>query len=238
MPDKNQYNSPGWRGRLENIEAIPGEPSFQKKIAWDKLSARLEQPVEKKTRMTWLYAAAAVIAGFCVIMMWVVPAGRQGQSLSNKESHPAAKQVQAEPQIAVPALALPGEKKSSDPVTAFRKTTPEPQVKPKQAALSTAGVSETLTQLNPATIQLVSITPENERIDTPLLAKTPEQVKPKKMAIVYLNEIEAVPIQKFTRNSPPKKRLPRLQKSVQTGSDDVFVASEPKRFTINLSSAN
>lgn len=238
MPDKNQYNSPGWRGRLENIGEIPGEPTFQKNMAWDKLSARLEQPVQKKSRMIWWYAAAAVIAGFCMIMMWVSPADRQGQPLSSKETHQAAKPVLPEPQTTAPAMALPGEKKSADPVTAFRKTTPGPQVKPKQAALSAAGVSETLTQLNPATIQLVSITPEREQKDTLLLANSPEQVKPKKMAIVYLNEIEAVPIQNFTRNSPPKKRSPRLQKSIQTGTDDVFVASEPKRFMINLSSAN
>ena len=70
------------------------------------------------------------------------------------------------------------------------------------------------------------------RVDT-LLRETK-----KKLAVVYLNEIESGNTGSLTNQPVPKKHKPLYPKFRQPGGDDVYIASKPERFTISISSAN
>ena len=48
-----------WRGKLEDVDALPGEPILDKATAWDKLQGRLGYEPKRKKAL-WYWAAAAV----------------------------------------------------------------------------------------------------------------------------------------------------------------------------------
>ena len=70
MSNNNQNNNHSWKNRLDELEAIPGEPLPDKKMAWEKLQARIEDKPKSKKKF-WYWAAAAAILCMCMLP-WMI----------------------------------------------------------------------------------------------------------------------------------------------------------------------
>ncbi|ULQ52571.1 hypothetical protein [Flavihumibacter fluvii] len=238
MPDKNHNNPVDWRNRLEEPGQVPGLSPLNKIEAWEKLYERLEQP-EKKNKNAWLWlAAVAILTGMLFTITWfyqeknmkeqtIVQQQRGSQTLKTQDQ---AASREAQPKITQPAGGRPKQKDRENKAHQLTIYTSQPAAAPDEKDLSPVQSSALL-------IKEPDIVIKNS-IDSPITALVPVAKTKKKMALVYLNEIEAGNSGLLTNQPGPKKQRPLYSKFGHPAGDEVYVASQPERFTITISSAN
>ncbi|MBZ5858170.1 hypothetical protein [Flavihumibacter profundi] len=238
MPDKKHNNPAGWQSRLEQLGQLPGEPSYNKGAAWGKLYAKLEQPKRKNNKI-WLWmAAAAIFTALLITIPWF-------KKEYNNQDQPVAKtRTGAEP-LVTRELAIVPEGHPEPAAKGINKLVLTKRASSGNHQASGAKKPNTpieQMELTPA-ISSIRITQQpfaanDNKMDSPLLSVAPIARQKKKMAVVYLNEIEAGGNNLITNQAHEKPHRTFYPNFGQTGADDIYAASKPERFTINISSAN
>lgn len=172
----NEKHSDNWIGKLEELESLPGEASFNKAAAWDRLHQRMDGKKTKK-RGIWYWAAACLFLAVIALLLLVEerkahfppPASYVENPDKNKMQEVAADITETTVAVKSPPVSVPGD----SPVR--RKPLP---VKEKKPAI----ISDVATILPP----VIKAIPHP---DTMLAETSAVAAVPKKMRVVHINDV-------------------------------------------------
>jgi hypothetical protein len=70
MSIKKQNNPSGWKGKLDELDCLPGETIPDNNASWQKLQGRLQE--KKRSRKALWYWAAAVVLPVLMLSFWLI----------------------------------------------------------------------------------------------------------------------------------------------------------------------
>jgi hypothetical protein len=167
----NEKLSDNWISRLNELESLPGETSFNRSAAWQRLHQRLEEKKEDKKAM-WYWLAAA-----CLLAIVSIPFLQR-----DKPDVPA--QLPRTGQVAAPAQQVPAVARMKQAAI----DTIRPQRLPRK-------IDQVYVTADPPVIipddttHMPDIANAVAYTDTPSAATTATAPVPQKMRVVHINEI-------------------------------------------------
>ncbi|MEP7231048.1 MAG: hypothetical protein ABI691_12395 [Ginsengibacter sp.] len=185
MQNENPNKDFHWKGKLEQLENLPGE-TFNKEASWDKLHSRLKKkPVSRK--VFWYWAAAA-----CLLPALLTP-----WFLSNKKEPLIVKNIQEQQKIQFTAPVLLPTYKDSISVTSslhVKRKLALGSIKSREIINTT--VANKMLKIENAEIGKVSekiarpemLNPAANPADTESAISSPVAAK-KKLRVVHINEL-------------------------------------------------
>lgn len=165
----NEERSNSLMDKLDGLSSLPGEASFNKAAAWERLQHRMEQQQPKK-RVLWYWWAAAA----CILLIALLP------------FLPKEKET-----IVIPAVPLAVEPAPTTPVAVI----PAKEVRPVAPPPVATGVRKPLRQLadTPVALQTVGVacTVEPPSPPAPLLTtvQPATTTTSRKMRVVHINDV-------------------------------------------------
>lgn len=223
MSKENLNNIPNWKAKLDALDDLPGDNTYVKNDAWEKLHARLGNN-KRSTNKAWYWIAAA-----CIFFTLLIPL-----FYSNSNNHQATNVSLDKPQPSIKAPS--GDKSNTSPVTNLSVVNNErkPPVTIFKTREKIIHEKEKL-RLSYAVSSKILIPQTNSDLMTPLdTLSSLTIVKPenKKLKVVHINEL-----------GDPAETLPEVVKNsdrhifqFKIGSQETYInpttASNTNSFTI------
>lgn len=87
MSNENLNNTPNWKQQLDALESLPGDVSYNKNAAWEKLHARLGGKTRRKKSAWYWIAAACITFALIIPLVYSIRNNQQSTTSSVKENH-------------------------------------------------------------------------------------------------------------------------------------------------------